>query len=111
MPTIFFKNGASSALVGNRDVKIVGLSISHPLPGTKGHIMLHPINSGNLRKIGRCSISIPYEDVREVAKELQGDLLGLVLDNISRDQLPLLLGLNQRLDREVNERLSKKPEK
>ena len=68
--------------------------------------MIYPITSKGLQ--GRAWLEIPEEDVGKFCACLQGDLLGLVLDNIP-DLLPTLLGLHPELDREISNRLATLP--
>lgn len=86
----------------NGTFQCTGLVIT---PLATNQVIIEPITSKN--ETGRCSITIPEEDIPNVCSGLAGDLLRLVMDNIDQKELPALLGLNKILDKLIGERLKK----
>jgi len=73
-------------------------------------IFLQPITKKTRESTPSCTIQIPRESLRDVARAILGDdlLLDKVL-NVVRDRLPTLLGLDPELDKIIEEKLREKP--
>jgi hypothetical protein len=70
----------------------------------KETLTLSPISSRGPSKA--CAIELPKEAVPELCKALQGaDLIGMILDRLGKDLLPLLIRLHPVIDAELEKRI------